>query len=58
MKIWVGDLHAKKIATSILKNIPIIQKKNPYFHHIILKIRSMKKKEKNKKLYKKGSLCF
>ena len=52
-EIWVGDLHAKKIATSIFKNIPVIQKKNPYFHHIILKIRSMKKKKKNKKLYKK-----
>ena len=52
-EIWVGDLYAKKIATSTFKNIPIYQKKNPYFHDIILTINANIKKKSDKKFYKK-----
>jgi hypothetical protein len=51
-EIWVGDIYAKKIASSIFKSIPVILKKNPYFADII----SLQKQKKKK--YKKVKKTF
>lgn len=52
-EIWVGDIHAKKIASLIFKSIPIVLKENPYFKDIIL---LQKKEIKKKKKFKKKIL--